>query len=162
VARGWRDPVTGLYRLLLAFAAIGVLILAAGFIEFLHFEPLAASGVHAHIVGVFKYDPGTHETSGPDRESFGRTDQFAAKVDWSGLPDTITVEAIWYDSFQNIVGSAGPDKPSALGEDTTIPAAVPHDLKYHLPGQYIFAVERLDGDQPVEVLGRRIVLVERT
>jgi hypothetical protein len=38
---------------------------------------------------------------------------------------------------------------------------VPHDLKYHLPGEYIFAVERLAGGRPVEVLGRRLVEVLR-
>lgn len=156
------DPVSGLYRTLLAFAAVGVIILTAGLVEFAHFEPIAVSGLHARIVGVYRYDPATHQTSGPDTQTFARADDFAAVVDWSGLPDSITVQALWYDGFQNVVGSAGPDRPSALREDTTIPAAVPADLKFHLPGEYIFAIERVVDGQPVEVLARRFVEVERT
>ena len=52
-------------------------------------------------------------------------------------------------------------KPSVLASDPAVPAVVPAGLKYHLPGQYIFAVERVNAGQPVQVLGRRIVLVER-
>ena len=110
---------------------------------------------------MYRYDPTTHKTLGPDQRTFTRSDSFAAVVDWSGLPDSITVQAIWYDAFQNVVGGVGPGRPSELSADTVIPAKVAEGLKYHLPGQYIFAVERLDGNLPVEVLGRRIVLVER-
>ncbi len=152
-----------MYRLLLVFGAIGVAILAVGVAEFVYFEPIGQSaGLQAHIVGVFSYDPTNHETSGADRDTFKRSDQFAAVVDWSALPDNITVQAIWYDSFQNVVGSVGPDKPPALKKQTIIPAAVPTDLKYHLPGQYEFVIERVEGGQPVEVLARRLILVERT
>lgn len=158
-----RDPILGLYRTLLAFAAIGVLILAAGLVEFLKFEPIgAASGLHAHVAGVFHYDPATHKTYGADEHTFARSDQFAAVVDWSGLPAGLTVEALWFDGFQNVVGSAGPATPPALANHTIIPAAVPSNLKYHLPGGYIFAVERISGGQPVEVLARRIIEVERS
>ena len=158
-----RDPVTVLYRTLLVFAAVGVLILVAGAAEFLYFEPVGAShGVHARIVGVYVYDASSHQTSGPDRETFARREQFAAVVDWSTLPDSITVQAVWFDSFQNIVGMVGPDKPSALKEQTVIPAKVPESLRFHLPGEYIFAVERVAGGQPVEVLARRIIEVQRT
>ena len=157
------DPVLGLYRTLLAFGAVGLLILATGLVEFLYFEPIGQSvGLHARIVGVFHYDPATHMTYGPDEQSFARSDQFAAVVDWSGLPDTITVQAVWYDSFQNAVGGVGPDRPSALKNDTIVPAAVPHDLHFHLPGEYIFAIERLEGGQPVAVLARRLIEVRRT
>jgi hypothetical protein len=34
-------------------------------------------------------------------------------------------------------------------------------LQHNLPGDYTFVVERLQGGVPVEVLARRIVLVER-
>jgi hypothetical protein len=34
-------------------------------------------------------------------------------------------------------------------------------LHHNLPGNYTFVVERLQGGVPVEVLARRIVLVER-
>ncbi len=159
---GARDPVLTPYRTLLAYGVFGILVFVAGFFEYLHFEPFqAGSSARAHIAGVFKYDPSTKTTTGPDRASFARSDEFAAVVDWSGLPDTLDVEAIWYDSFENIVGSVGPGTPSSLREQTIVPAAVPQGLKYHLPGQYIFAVERLAGGRPVEVLGRRIVFVDR-
>jgi hypothetical protein len=161
VAVGQRDPVVGLYRTLQALALVGILILAAGLIEFLHFEPIGeADNFHAHIVGVFHYDPTTRRTYGPDEQAFTRSDQFAAVVDWSGIPGSITVQALWFDSFENIVGSAGPNTASALKDHTIIAANVPSSLKYHLPGEYIFAVERLAGGQPVEVLGRRIIEVQ--
>jgi len=82
-------------------------------------------------------------------------------VDWSGLPDNITVEAVWFDSFENIVGSVGPGTPVELRDRTIVPAEVPQGLKYHLPGQYIFAIERLDNGRPVEVIARSVVYVER-
>jgi len=156
------DPVTGLYRTLLAFAAIGIVLLTAGLIEFAHFEPIANSGLHARIVGVYRYDTATGQTSGANTQTFARADDFAAVVDWSGLPDKITVQALWYDGFQNIVGSVGPGHPSELRDHTTIPADVPPDLKFHLPGEYIFAIERIVDGQPVEVLARRLVEVERS
>jgi len=163
VAAAARDPVDKLYRLLLAYGIVAIIILTAGVVEFLHFEPFGqTAGARASIVGVYQYDPATHKTEGPDRRTFARDESFATVVDWSTLPDSMTVEALWYDSFENVVGSVGAAKPSALANETVIPAAIPEGLRYHLPGEYIFAVERLDGGQPVEVLGRRIVLVERT
>ena len=156
------DPVTGLYRTLLAFAGIGVVILVAGLVEFAYFEPISPSGVHGHIVGIYHYDPTSHQTTGSDRQVFARSDQFAAVVDWSGLPDSITVQGVWFDSFENVVGRAGPGLPSSLHDETIIPAEVQKNLKYHIPGRYIFAIERLVDGQPVEVLARRIVEVQRT
>lgn len=156
------DPVRTPYRTILAYGLVGIVIFIAGLIEFIHFEPFGrGSGVQAHIAGVFSYDPATKTTSGSDRASFSRSDQFAAVVDWSGVPDTLTVQAIWIDSFENVVGSVGPGTPRGLSSQTIIPAQVPEGLKYHLPGQYIFAVEKLEGGRPVEVLGRRIVFVDR-
>ena len=158
-----RDPVVTLYRTLLVYGLIGLVILTAGLVEFLHFEPFGeTAGVHARIAGVYLYDPGTGRTSGPDRRTFARNEQFAAVVDWSGLPDTFTVQAVWYDSFGNIVGQVGPGAPTRLNPHRIIPAEKPSGLKYHLPGEYIFAVERLQGGQPVEVLARRLIEVERT
>jgi hypothetical protein len=163
VAVGQRDPVVTLYRTLLVCAAVAIVILAAGLAEFFYFEPFAqSSGLHARITGVYAYDPVTHQTSGPDRSTFLRTEQFAATVDWSTLPANITVQAIWYDSFGNVVGQVGPAKPADLAKQATVPAELPQGLSYHLPGQYVFAVERDQGGQPVEVLARRLVEVERT
>ena len=156
------DPVRTLYRTLLAYGAFAMLILVAGVAEYVHFEPFTSNAAqHANVVGVYTYDPATKQTSGPARERFARNEEFAAVVDWSGLPDNITVEAIWFDSFENIVGSVGPGTPSELRDRTIVPAEVPQGLKYHLPGQYIFAIERLDNGRPVEVVGRSVVYVER-
>ena len=160
---GASDPVRTLYRTLLAYAAFALIIFIAGAAEYAHFEPFHLNaGPHAKVVGVYSYDPASKTTKGQDRDTFSRSDQFAAVVDWSSLPDTITVEAAWFDSFENVVGRAGPGVPSELRDQTTVPAEVPVGLKYHLPGEYIFVVERLDGGRPVEVLGRRVVYVERT
>ena len=162
MAVGVSDPVRTLYRTLLAYGAFAILILIAGAAEYVHFEPFTSSAsLHAKAVGVYAYDPATKQTSGPDRERFARNEEFAAVVDWSGLPDNITVEAVWFDSFENIVGSVGPGTPSQLHNQTIVPAEVPQGLKYHLPGEYIFAIERLDNGRPVEVIGRRVVYVER-
>jgi len=163
VAADQRDPVVTLYRTLLVYGLIALVILTAGLVEFLHFEPFGqTAGVHAHIAGVYLYDPANEQTSGPNRSTFARGEQFAAVVDWSGLPDNVTVQAVWYDSFGNIVGQVGPGKPSDLNARRIIPAEKPSGLKYHLPGEYIFAVERLEGGQPVAVLARRLIEVERT
>ncbi len=156
------DPVNTLNRILLAYGVIALLILIAGVAEFAYFEPFSkSSGLAVHIVGVFAYDPATRQTTGSDQRSFTRSDSFAAVVDWSGLPNDITVQAVWFDGFENVVGGVGPGHPSQLASSTIIPALVPQGLKLHLPGEYIFAVERLNGTLPVEVLARRIVLVER-
>jgi len=42
-----------------------------------------------------------------------------------------------------------------------VPVKVPQGLHHNLPGHYTFVVERLQGGVPVEVLARRLVLVER-
>lgn len=163
VAIAQRDPVVTLYRTLLVFGLIGLVILTAGLVEFLHFEPFGVTaGVHAHIVGVYLYEPSAGQTSGPDRSTFKRSEQFAAVVNWSDLPENLSVQAVWYDSFGNIVGQVGPGRPGDLKDHRVVPAEKPTGLKYHLPGQYIFAVERLQGGRPVEVLARRLVEVERT
>jgi hypothetical protein len=156
------DPVRTLYRALLVFDVVAILILAIGLGEFLYFEPPGqATGVKATIVGIFQYDPTTHTTTGPDRRTFPRTEEFAAVVDWSTLPQDITVDARWYDSFEAIVGRVGPGTPAELAAQTTIPVGVPSPQQHNLPGQYVFVVERLQNGIPVEVLARRIIVVER-
>jgi hypothetical protein len=42
-----------------------------------------------------------------------------------------------------------------------VPVITPPGLRHNLPGHYTFVVERIQGGLPVEVLARRIVLVER-
>jgi hypothetical protein len=157
------DQVLTLYRTLLVFATVAVLILAVGLVEFVHFEPPGQStGVRAQIIGVYLYDAATGTTNGSDRTSFARTDEFAAVVDWTHLPPAMSVDARWYDSFGSIVGRAGPSTPAQLGPTSTLPVTVPPGLHHSLPGHYTFVVERLQNGLPVEVLARRIVLVERS
>jgi hypothetical protein len=163
VAPGAYDQVRTLYRTLLVFATVGVLILIVGLVEFVYFEPPGeATGTRAQVVGVFAYDPATGATSGRDESEFARTQQFAALVDWSSLPPNITVEARWYDAFGDVVGRAGPGTPGQLAGHRVVPVVVPPGFHHSLPGHYTFVVERLQGGVPVEVLARRIVLVRRT
>ena len=41
-----------------------------------------------------------------------------------------------------------------------VPVEVPSGEERNLPGHYLFVVERYKNGQPVEVIGRRIVLVK--
>jgi hypothetical protein len=157
------DQLNVLYRTLLWFATVGALILAIGLVEFVYFErPGEASGIKAHIVGVFEYDPTAQQVKGPDRSEFPRSGQFAAVVDWSSLPARLEVDARWYDSFGSLEGEVGPAKASDLASDNIIPVQVPPGFRYVLPGRYTFVVERIESGVPVEVLGRRFVVVDRT
>lgn len=157
------DPVRTLYRTLLLFDVVAILILAVGLGEFLYFEPPGQqTGIKATISGIYQYDPTTNKTFGPDRSTFTRTQLFAAVVDWQSLPPNINVDARWYDNFESLVGRVGPGTPAQLASQPIVPIALPKTLKYNLPGQYVFVVERWANGVPVEVLARRIVLVERS
>jgi hypothetical protein len=157
------DQLRVLYRTLLLFATLGTVILAIGLVEFVYFEPPGqASGIQARIVGVYAYDPIKKDVYGPDRSEFPRTDEFAAVVDWTSLPEDITVDARWYDSFGSLEGRVGPGTPPELTADRTVPVEAPPGFRYVLPGRYTFVVERLRKGVPVEVLGRRFVVVDRT
>lgn len=156
------DQVPTLYRTLLVFAAASILILVAGLVEFVYFEPPGRhTGLKATIVGVYQYDPDQNTVTGPDSSLFPRTVLFAAKVDWSSLPSNVIVDARWYDSFGNIVGGVGPATPPELTNQAIIPVRVPPGFRHILPGHYLFVVERYDGGVPVEVIARRLVQVER-
>ena len=156
------DQLKVLYRTLLVFATIGAVILAIGIVQFVYFEPLGqTTGVQARIVGVYQYDPATKTTIDGDRSEFLRTEEFAAKVDWSSLPNNLIVDARWYDSFGSLRGQVGPGSPSSLADKSVIPVDVPPGFHFVLPGRYTFVVERIKNDVPVEVLGRRFVLVDR-
>ncbi len=156
------DQVRTLYRTLLVFATVSLLVLGAGFVEFVHFEPPGqATGLSVHV-GVYEFDPSTGNVVGTDRSQFSRSQQFAAVVDWSSLPPDITVDARWYDSFGDLVGRIGPATPADLAGDKVIPVVVPQGFHHVLPGVYTFVVERVSGGVPVEVLGRRLVDVHRT
>jgi hypothetical protein len=162
VVAGPVDQVRTLYRTLLVFAAISVLILVAGLVEFAYFEPPGQhTGLKATIVGVYQYDAAHNSIVGPDSTVFPRTVPFAAVVDWSTLPHNVAVDARWYDGFGNVVGSVGPGTPDQLAGQTIIPVKTPPGFSHNLPGHYVFVVERYENGLPVEVIGRRVVLVER-
>ena len=157
------DQLRTLYRTLLVFATASVVILSVGLIEFFYLEPPGqTSGAQAHIEGVFQYDPATHDVVGPDRSQFARSEQFAAKVVWASIPDNFTVDAKWYDTFGSIEGQVGPNSPGRLAADPLVPVTVPQGFHFVLPGRYTFVVERLSDGVPVEVLGRRYVVVNRS
>jgi hypothetical protein len=156
------DQVRTLYRTLLVFATVGVVILAVGLLEFVYFEPPGQqSGIKANIVGVFDYDQATGKTFGPSRVEFSRTEEVAAVVDWGSLPGNLTVDARWFDTFGDIVGRVGPASPADLTHQMIIPIVAPAGFHHSLPGHYTFVVERIKDGMPVEVLGRRIVLIDR-
>ena len=156
------DQILTLYRTLLVFATVAVVILAVGLVEFVYFEPPGQTTAHtAHIVGIFEYDPATGTTRGPDRTTFARTEEFAAVVDWSELSPDLAVDARWFNSFGSMVGRVGPATAAELAPQSTVQVIVPSGLHHSLPGHYSFVVERLKDGRPVEVLTRRIVVVER-
>ena len=158
------DQLRVLYRTLLVFATVGTVILAIGLVEFVYYEPPGqASGIKARIVGVYAYDPNTKQVYGPDRSELPRSGEFAAVVDWTSLPENLTVDARWYDTFGSLEGRAGPGSPSDLATShSVVPVEVPPGFRYVLPGRYTFVVERLHQGLPVEVLARRFVVVDRT
>ena len=156
------DQLTTLYRTLLVFATVGAVILSIGIVQFVYFErPGQETGVKAHVVGVFEYDSATTKTNGQDRSEFPRSAVFAAVVDWSSVPSQLVVDARWYDTFGSMRGAVGPAHSTELTADSTIPVEVPPGFHFVLPGRYTFVVERLQDGVPVEVLGRRFVLVDR-
>jgi hypothetical protein len=156
------DQVRTLYRTLLVFATVAVVILAVGLVEFVYFEPPGqTTGAKARIVGIYAFDPATGTTGGTDRSAFTRSEEFAAVVDWSGLSPNLSVDARWYDSFGSVVGRVGPSTPGQLGNDSIVAVITPQGLHHNLPGHYTFVVERLQAGVPVEVIARRFVLVER-
>ena len=157
------DDVRPLYRTILALGGLAIGILLLGAIEFVYFEPFGERTTNqAHIEGVFVYDPQTKEVKGDDSDSFNREQAFAAVVDWQDLQPELVVGARWYDSFGDVVSSSGPAPAGRLPAREVIPVAVPSGQERNLPGHYLFVVERYKDGQPVEVLGRRIVLVKRT
>jgi hypothetical protein len=156
------DQLRVLYRTLLLFATVGVVILVIGIIQFAYFEPFGqTTGAKATIVGVYVYDSSTGQIHGPDRSEFPRDVEFAAKVDWSSLPANFIVDARWYDSFGTLRGQVGPGTPPELADKSIVPVQVPEGYNFVFPGRYTFVVERFNRDLPVEVLGRRFVRVDR-
>lgn len=141
---------------------VAIAILLLGMVEFIHFEPFEPkTGAAAEIVGIFAFDPESGSKTGPDASHFNRDQVFAAEVNWSALPPAMVVGARWYNSFQEEVGGAGPKPAADLSSQQLVPIHVPEGLERNLPGHYTFVVERYARGQPVEVIARRLIRVER-
>jgi hypothetical protein len=148
---------------MLALGAVAVVILALGLVTIFTFAPPGQhSGLKAHIVGVYPYDPAQHRVIGPPATHFLRTQSFAARVDWASLPGSAVVGAHWYNTLEEPVGGVGPATAASLAaQDALVPVMTPPGLHANLPGNYTLAVVRYSRGQPVELLGRDVVLVER-
>jgi len=156
------DEILPLYRAIKLVGILAMAIFAAGIVEFLSFEPPGqATGTVARVAGVYAYDSSNRSAGGTARESFRRDEPFAAIVDWSSIPAGTVVAARWFDSFGEVVGQVGP-APAAAMPPGPIPVALPAGLRRNIPGTYLFVVERISHGQPVEVLARRLIEVERT
>ncbi|TMC25974.1 MAG: hypothetical protein E6J32_12950 [Chloroflexi bacterium] len=156
------DEITPLYRAIKLVGALAIVIFVAGALEFLSYEPPGqATGTVARIQGVYAYDPDTQAVIGAPAEHFARGQPFAAVVDWASIPAGTEVAARWFDSFGEVVGQSGPGPVEQMSQ-AAVPVALPKGLKQNIPGTYLFVVERISRGQPVEVLARRLVEVERT
>jgi hypothetical protein len=158
-----REDFRPLYRTMLGLGGVAVLILSLGFATLLRYAPPGQrTGYHAHVVGVFAYDPGSKRIDGPPMTRFRRDQPFAAQVDWERLPPAMVVAANWYDSLDSEVGHVGPSAAGDLaGHETLVPVTTPPEFHANLPGSYTLVVVRYSGGQPVEVLGSESVVVLR-
>lgn len=151
------DEIAPAYRLMVISGVVGALILAIGAFQFIHYEPVGQrSGLHARIVGIYAYDPKAAEIAGGNIDHIAASKPFAAKVDWTSLPGGTQVAAHWFlGGFAIDAGGVGPAQASSLPD--VIPVSVG---RQKLPsGRFEFVVERWSGGRPVEVLGRKSVLV---
>jgi hypothetical protein len=156
-----REDFRPLYRTMLGLGLVAVLILALGFATLLRFAPPGQrTGYRAHVVGVFPYDPAAGQVNGPPMTRFRRSQSFAAQVDWSRLPETMTVAARWYDSLDAQVGDVGPAPAADLARmEALVPVRTPAQFHANLPGTYTLFVVRYSGGQPVELLATQSVVV---
>jgi hypothetical protein len=155
------DEILPLYRAIKLVGVLALVIFAAGIVEFISFEPPGqATGMVAEITGIFAYDPAAKTISGPSEERFQRSQPFAAVVNWSSITPGTQVAARWFNSFGEVVGQVGPARADTIGDDA-VAVALPPGLQQNIPGTYLFVVERISRGQPVEVLARRLVVVER-
>jgi hypothetical protein len=155
------DEILPLYRAIKLMGVLAIIIFAAGIVEFISFEPPGqGTGAVARITGVYAYDPAARTVGGPAVERFARSQPFAAVVDWSSISPGTLVAARWFNSFGEVVGQAGPAPAESFG-DVAVPVALPAGLRENIPGTYLFVVERISRGQPVEVLARRLIVVDR-
>jgi hypothetical protein len=153
------DETRPILRLLVGLGVAGILILAIGLAQFVHYEPLGQrTGQMVKIAGVYDYDLKTGQTLGSSKDRFRTDEPFAAVVDWSSLPPDLVVGANWFSGgFALDAGGVGPARAADLTEKSVVP--VNRGTQRFPAGRYEFTVERYAGGRPVEVLGRRSVSV---
>jgi hypothetical protein len=153
------DETRAIFRLLVGLGIAGVVILAIGLAQFVHFEPPGQrTGLSARITGVYGFDRKTGSTFGPNRDHFRTDEPFAAAVDWSGLPPAVVVGAGWFSGgFSLAAGGVGPAGAGTLGEHSVVP--VNFGARRFPAGRYEFVVERYAAGRPVEVLARTTIVV---
>lgn len=158
------DDLRPLYRAMLLLGGMAVVILALGIVDFLAFEPLGQhTDTRVGISGIYAYDPATRATSGPPATRFAAGQDFAAVIDWSTAPAGAVLGARWSNSLGTAVGEVAPRRAGAMTErERLLPVKVPPGFHRNLPGEYVLVVERYRGNQPVEVVARRLVLVKRS
>src|SRR5262245_13545921 len=146
---------------MLALGAAAILVLALGFAVMLRYAPPGQqTGYHARVVGVFAYDPGTGQPTGPPLTRFRRRQPFTAQVDWGALPPALVVGARWTDSLDDEVGTVGPASAGRLaGAAVMVPVKTPPEFHANLPGSYTLTVVRYARGQPVELLASASVVV---
>jgi len=156
-----REDFRPLYRTMLGLGVVAVLILALGFATLLRFAPPGQrTGLRAHVVGVFPYNPEVEQVAGPAMTRFQRDQPFAAQIDWDQLPASMTVAARWYDSLDAEVGVVGPARAADLARmGALVPVRTPPGFHANLPGTYTLFVVRYANGQPVELLGTESVVV---
>jgi hypothetical protein len=148
---------------MVTLGVVALVILALGLVTIYRFAPPGeATGLKVRIEGVYPYDPVQHRITGGPSTHFSRSQVFAARVDWSGLPGGVVAGAHWYNALGEQVGGVGPAPARLLAaQDALVPVMTPPGLHGNLPGEYTLAVARYSRGQPVELLGRAVVLVER-
>jgi hypothetical protein len=153
------DEIRPVFRLLVALGIAGVVILAVGLAQFVQYEPPGQrTGQAVKITGVYDYDLKTGKTFGPDKDHFRTNEPFAAVVDWSSLPPDLVVGGSWFSGgFSLDSGGVGPARAADLSEKSVVP--VNRGAQRFPAGRYEFVVERYTAARPVEVLGRRSLVV---
>jgi hypothetical protein len=153
------DDTRPIFRLLVALGLAGIAILAVGLAQFITFEPPGQrTGQAVSIGGVYDYNIKTGAISGAAKDHFRTDEPFAAVVDWRSLPADLVVGGNWFSGgFALDAGGVGPARAADLGERTVV--AVNRGGRRFPAGHYEFVVERYSSGRPVEVLGRRSVIV---
>jgi len=153
------DEIRPVFRLMVALGIAGIIVLALGLAQFVHYEPPGQqTGQAVKITGVFDYDVKTGKPFGSDKDHFRTDEPFAGVVDWSSLPPDLVVGANWFSGgFALDSGGVGPARAADLAKRSVVP--VNTGAQRFPAGRYEFVVERYAGGRPVEVVGRRSVLV---